>query len=66
MPLKVNSADVATAMLSLTLNKVLDYIEEPCNRLDFDDFDRGESAMAAAVFWIINDNLGTGAVYGAE
>jgi hypothetical protein len=66
MSLKVNSADVATAMLSLTLNKILDYIEEPCNRLDFDDFERGESAMAAAVFWIINENLGTGAVYGAE
>ena len=66
MHLKANSADVASAMLSLTLNKVLDYIEEPCNRLDFDDFERGEAAMAAAIFWIITDNLGTGAVYGAE
>jgi hypothetical protein len=53
-------------MLSLTLNKVLDYIEEPCNRLDFDDFERGEAAMAAAIFWIITDNLGAGAVYGSE
>lgn len=66
MHLKANSADIASAMLSLTLNKVLDYIEEPCNRLDFDDFERGEAAMAAAIFWIITDNLGAGAVYGSE
>jgi hypothetical protein len=62
----INTALVATATLSQTINKVLDYIEEPCNRLDFDDFERGEAAMAAAIFWIISDNLDTGVVYGAE
>lgn len=66
MSAKINASMVATASLSHTLNKVLDYIEEPCNRLDFDDFERGEAAMAAAIFWIITDNLGTGVVYGAE
>lgn len=53
----ISVEDLATAKLATTLNNVLDYIEEPCNRLDFDDFEKGESAMAAAVFWIIHDTL---------
>ena len=64
--MKITSADIAAASMAVTLNKVLEFIEEPCNRLDFDDFERGEAAMAASVFWIIHDNVGHGKVYGAE
>lgn len=64
--MKISSADIAAASMAVALNKVLAFVEEPCNRLDQDDYERGEAAMAASVFWIINDNLGTGAVYGAE
>jgi hypothetical protein len=64
--MKISSADIAAASMAVTINKVLAFIEEPCNRLDFDDFERGEAAMAASIFWIINDNLGDGQVYGAE
>ena len=42
------------------LYNVLDHIQEPCNRIDFDDFDRGESAMASSILWIIHDTLGGG------
>lgn len=66
MSRNIDTAVIATAALTATINKVLDYIEEPCNRLDFDDFERGEAAMAAAILWIINDNLDAGVVYGAE
>lgn len=66
MTLKIDEEKVAVATLSSVLNKVLDYIEEPCNRLDFDDYERGEAAMAAAVFWIISDNLNTEEVYSAK
>lgn len=64
--MKISAADVAAATMSTTINRVLDHLQEPLNRLDFDDFERGEAAMAASIFWIINDNLGTGVVYGAE
>lgn len=62
--MKVSSADIAAATMAITINRVLDHLQEPLNRLDFDDFERGEAAMAASVFWIINDNLGTGEPYG--
>jgi hypothetical protein len=64
--MKISSADVAAATLAVTLNKVLDFVKEPLDRLDFDDFERGEATMAASIFWIINDNLGIGEVYGAS
>jgi hypothetical protein len=51
---------MSTANLALALHNVLSYIEEPCNRIDFDDFDRGESAMASAILWIIHDTVGGG------
>lgn len=49
-----------TALLANALREVLEHIEEPCNRLDFDDFERGESAMASSILWIIHDTLGGG------
>ena len=51
---------ISTAQLALALHAVLSYIEEPCNRLDFDDFERGEAAMASAILWIIHDSVGGG------
>lgn len=51
-------AALSTAQLALALHRIVDFVEEPCNRLDFDDFERGESTMAANVYWIIYDTLG--------
>jgi hypothetical protein len=53
-------------LLATALSKVVDYIEEPCNRLDFDDFERGEAAMASTIYWIITDTLGGVNIYGTE
>jgi hypothetical protein len=64
--MKISSADIAAATLAVTLNRVLDHLAEPLNRLDFDDFERGEAAMAASIYWIINESLGIGDPYGAQ
>lgn len=64
--MKVTSADVAASTLAVTLNRVLDVVQEPLNMLDFDDFDKGQSAMAATVYWTIQDSLGSGIPYGAD
>jgi hypothetical protein len=53
-------------LLAEALSKVVDYIEEPCNRLDMDDFERGEAAMASTIYWIITDTLGGVNIYGTE
>jgi len=54
----MDTAAISSAQLALALHRVVDFLEEPCNRLDFDDFERGESTMAANVYWIIHDTLG--------
>jgi hypothetical protein len=66
MNTQTDEANVSAAYLLLAINRIIDLVEEPCNRLDYDDFERGEAAMAASVFWIINDTLGIGKVYGAQ
>jgi hypothetical protein len=53
-------------LLAEALSKVVDYIEEPCNRLDMDDFERGEAAMASTIYWIITDTLGGVNIYGTK